>query len=324
MSHIKNFIDFLREGAVYNADKDGALISFAPHKGNGNIVDVLDTAHGSNIKVTGKKFKLFYGLESPTSSDTKNVEVKTLMDLMKAGKIEVEDPRANGQSQAIFNFIKNNVGSEINNVKYIVMAESQDELVNMMAESLKENLNGSKIIYLTKAEYSNPSDILKDKYKQEFSEDKKELAKQLDDVLAREGHIDKTKRSRNELIKLFDELKTKSVKITSYLNHVRQFLNTKYRYNEEMVEALQKCFLKSNNEKMIIIDDNVHSGTDAREIFGMVEHYFDIQNEIASETIKKSDKDVQHRLWGSLMPVKENVFGFVMYKIKGRNDKGFQ
>lgn len=318
MSHVKNFIDFLIEGAMYNPEKDGALISFIPHRENGKIVDILDTTHGSTIKVTDKKFKLYFGLESPGSSDTKEPEVKKLMDLIKIGKIDVDDSRARDQSHALFNFIKNSMGSEINNVKYIVMAESEDKLVNMMAESLKNNLPGSDIIYLTKAEYSSSTDILKDKYKGEFSEDKKELAQQLDDILAKAGHIDKTRRSRNELMKLFDELRSKSVKITSYWNHVRQFLNTKYHYNTEMIEALQKCFLKSNNSKMLIIDDNVHSGTDSREIFGVVEHYFNVQGEIASEAIKKADKNVQHVLWNSMMPVKDNVMGFVMYRIKGK------
>lgn len=310
--HIKNFSDFLSEGASYNTDKDKAILTSGKKDG-----DLLSTT-ASKAEKKAFRFKVYYGLESINSKhDLKDQEVKGLMDLMKQGKIEL--PKlASGHPNTLYNFIKNSVGLQFSDVKYIVTAESGDPLVKNMAEDLKRNIPGSVIIELNKKEYKDAAEILRDEYKvADSKKDAKELAIELDELIAKNGKIDNTKTTRNYLLKLIGEINEKPVKITSYWNHVREFLQSKYHYSEEFSTALIRCL--NTRDKMIILDDNLQSGTDFREIMGECSRTFDVLSAANKEKIDDPKTDRAYReVLAKMYPKQDNVFGFVLYKIKGK------
>ena len=313
--HIKNFLDFLSEGASYNKDRDKAVLTSAKKDD-----DLLSTTV-SKYEKKGYRFKVYYGLESINSkNDLKNQEVKGLMDLIKQGKIELPK-MASGHPNTLFKLIKNSVGAQFSEIKYIVTAESSDPLAKSMAEDLKANIPGAVIIELNKKEYKDANEILRDEYKlSDAKKDAKELAAELDELLIKAGRNEKKGGSRDRLLTLISAINETPLKITSYWNHVREFLQSKYHYSEEFSTALIKCF--NTRDKMIIIDDNLQSGTDFREIMGECGRTFDILSAANKEKIDDPNTDTEYKeILSRMYPKQNNVFGFVLYKIKGKDDK---
>jgi hypothetical protein len=352
MKYVKKFIDFMYEGARPHDNYDDTLLSFYPHED-----DVLDTSHGASTKKM-YKFEVFWGLEiSPIEAKTIKVlkgkqkkdyiEVITkFMKTLKGGKfvmdekdlqtadskdaIKIDGKSTNINASALFNFIKKNINdlkgeSRLKNLKYIIHAESADPGSKIIAEALSYG-TGAQIITLQKKEYTSPYDIMKDKYKADYNlNDRKELEKQLEQILAtvtytdkngdEQYHIDKKGTSRKRLMGMFMKILRGPYKITTVDNHIRQFLNTKYHYDNEFTNAVLECSRKSNNSKMIIVDDNFASGTDMTEIFGVCKHIIDTKEQANTEMMSKYSQIEKERAMNTLKLSNDNIFGFVLYKM---------
>jgi len=287
------------------------------------------------------------GVKSPRVSYQEKLE--SFMSLIKAGKftmgekdelnassdkmikVDSTDKISDINASALFDFIRKNIDSlkgesRMKNLKYIVKAESAEPGSEIIAKALEFG-TGAKIITLSKNEYDSPYDILKDQYKTNYNfNDVEELKDQIEQVLRTVpytnvkgklvNHEDDKGGSKGHLVQLFDRMSDRDTayKITTLDNHVRQFLKTKYKYDEEFTKAVQECSRSSNQSKMIIVDDNFSSGTDMREIFQACKHIIDDQQAANDELIKKFQPSERNRVANTLKVSSNNLFGFVMYK----------
>jgi hypothetical protein len=301
--HIKNFLSFLSEG-LYK-DRNDLILSIVNKDS-----DILKTSTAAPVKGKGltKKgvFELFYGLESDnTTDDLNDPEVKPIMNTLKSGNFKMGKLQS-GQEELLSTFIKKTSGDKYKDsttpVKYIVEAESSDKLVSMMAESLQKSCPGSIIIKLKKAVYDHPDKLLKDAYKlasDSYNKSRKEQIEEMEEL------ISKTKFAKSNATYIVDAMRRIDVegrpgikKIDSKMNHLRIFLNTKYAYTPEFVDAVQKCLNPNMRSKLVILDDNTQSGKDFTEIMDECTRICDLKKE-SKEEVKT-----------------ENVFGYVLYMIK--------
>lgn len=287
------------------------------------------------------------GVKSPRVSYQEKLE--SFMSLIKAGKftmgekdelnassdkmikVDSTDKISDINASALFDFIRKNIDSlkgesRMKNLKYIVKAESAEPGSEIIAKALEFG-TGAKIITLSKNEYDSPYDILKDQYKTNYNfNDVEELKDQIEQVLRTVpytnvkgklvNHEDDKGGSKKHLVQLFDRMSDRDTayKITTLDNHVRQFLKTKYKYDEEFTKAVQECSRSSNQSKMIVVDDNFSSGTDMREIFQVCKHIIDDQQAANDELVKKFQPSERNRVANTLKVSTDNLFGFVMYK----------
>ena len=265
------------------------------------------------------------------------------MKLLKAGKFQLDsDIEATHEKyydtkygkinlSALFNFIKPSIGTNpktgnlLNTVKYVVFAESAEPCSRIIAEAIKVG-TGAKIIELKKREYKVPSDIIKidDLNSEDFNyEDLEELRQQLKIAFKAGKHKDsnaddeKKRSSTGMLIDIVKKMKENNAfKITTADNHVRKFLNTKYNYSEDFTKIVQECFRKINKSGMIIVDDNVMSGTDMSEIFKVCERvYLDTVHADSIIIDACEDKTEKTRLLNMYALSRQNVFAFVLYNM---------
>ena len=287
------------------------------------------------------------GLKSPKVSYQEKLE--SFMKLIKAGQFTMgkKDAVATGSDKllkidstkdigeiniaALFDFIRKNIDSlksesRMKNLKYIIRAESAEPGSEIIAKALEFG-TGAKIITLNKNEYNSPYDILKDQYKTSYNfNDVKELKDQIEQVLRTVpytdtkgklvNHKDNKGGSKDQLVQLFGRMSSRdsAYKMTTLDNHVRQFLKTKYNYDEEFIKAVQECSRASNQSKLIVVDDNFASGTDMREIFESCKHIINDQQSANDKLINKFEPAERNRVSNSLKVSNDNLFGFVMYK----------
>lgn len=135
----------------------------------------------------------------------------------------------------------------------------------------------------------------------------------------------------NGLLKHFSTSPDPIILNTDY-NHARSFLKEKYDYTEEFIDAVKNCLDTQSNKKMVIIDDNIQSNTDFREILRACNHvvkFLRLSSNV-SQSAESKIKQLKKELWTAKNPnaiTKQiekitleskintnNIFGYVLYK----------
>ena len=173
----KSYSQFLKEGARWNSDKSGVLISMNDRSGDllvTNTKKVITKTSGFGKYV----FKVFCGLVTSTKEETllKNPTVEEdysdLMQRLKQGYFNmvsasepdhkmsindihrrVHDDLTSYDEKLFFEFMKS-TGKIDSKLKYVVMAESNDVMTSLMAEVISK-YTGAGIVKLRKASYTD-------------------------------------------------------------------------------------------------------------------------------------------------------------------------
>jgi hypothetical protein len=327
MKYFKKFFDFISEGA---REEDGKIIiSTMSHEDdmlkNSNKSKSLpyrdvrgEEAGGRNLPI-----RVYWGLVSNDEQhDTINFPVKDMMDRIKKNDFI--------SNQGLIDFIrKTSINpktdrTEFEGIKYVAYAESANgTLLPEMAETIS-NKFGAKVFHLKKKIYTKET-IMRPQYKitsEDFNLPKTELIDRLTEIIkevkptfSESGKSGLS--SQQTLIKLFDaiEKQGKDFKLTTDFNHIRHFINTKYFIDPEIDKAIKSCLFGPS--RMMIIDDNLHTGTDFKEFAtycnGIIE-----ENEELPIGERKELKTAPGAKSGAFNRI-QNVFGYVLYKIYEKN-----
>ena len=290
MNHLKNFLQFINEGAWYEGDERDernvkVFLSLKNDPNNPNELLKTPYLNGDNFREAGiGGIKVYYGLNPKTPySGKKGADVdpesqrakKFIMDNLK---IANPDVFSMAPGETLEGFIEGtaikNLGSK--NINYIVTVGSSQGLVKTMSDSLTNLYPDAKIIDLTKIDYFKAEDAIDEEALKRAIEREMSIERFDDEknpipgfstteplVKSWARRIARTLRERIEAGEVNPSF---NIKTTGIRGSVRSILRPKYNTaKEEFVDAVVDCVFGDENGdtgKMIIIDDNTQHFVD--------------------------------------------------------------
>jgi hypothetical protein len=326
MNHLKNFLQFINEGAWY--DNKGVYLSI---KNNPNRETEFLKTVDSNFKNYNEKdlsgIRIYYGLypvekfynyPKKPKNETKeqrdgrlrikrskiafeNLMKKNIMDHLKSENFKM------AEGETMEEFLKYTIGKNIDSeVNYIVRMGSSEKLVKNLADSFNKLYPNSKIIDISKIDYFSAEEAI----------DWEEYKKKVDSELSKDRGYDKEgnpnpprSRTRDQvqdwirrinliIAKKIENGETGSFNIRSsgIKGGIRSALKPKYNTaSEDFINAVQHCVFgdsDGNLGKMIIVDDNVNQGIDFRDISNKILEILagiiDLTKNVTTESLKSS------------------------------------
>ena len=313
MNRIKNFIQFINEGAWYVTDpvdntKSQAYLSV--RNNSNNQTEYLKTVD-SNMKNYSEKelagFRVYYGLY-PAQKFYKYPKDRQLAAQQRALEARIKDnimdPLKKGlykmsEGEKLSDFLNYTLAKNIDgNVNYIVRMGSSENLVKGLSEAFNEIYPDAEIIDINKIKYNdvysaiNLSEFLR-KVKSELTQGRQGTSDTRRQVLQ---WIKQIKYQIQESIRKGED-PSFTIKSSGIKGGVRSALRPKYdTASEAFIEAVHHCVLgdsSGNLGKMIIVDDNINQGIDFRDvshkILEILAGVIDITKNVASKTLKDSD-----------------------------------
>jgi hypothetical protein len=384
----KSFSQFLAEGARWNSDKSGVIVSLDNRENDLFLTNTKSTI--TKMGGFGKYiFDVRYGLgssikeEDLLSDGDLERDYSNLMQKLKQGyfnmmtqsepdhKMSIKDIHkgvhadlSEYDKKLFFQFMKE-TGKIDPKLKYVVMAESNDVMTKLMADVISK-YTGAEIIKLSKNRY-NDSKILrfyKDLPALDTNISREKLTnfqvKILDDYA---NHVATNMKGREavedgmedavEILKamgmeisgapflknVFRRMTNSEeplvIKGNRLFNNVRNYLNTKYNFDENFINKVHECLKVGSTSKMLIIDDNIQHGSDFREIMNMCGYVTDVLQVTEKTSLKalaktqivkraltaSSSKAAREKLEKELFNAEvaeradvNNISGYVLYK----------
>jgi len=318
MKHIKNFINFINEGARWYEsyiDDEGVRrgkVTLSIKNDPNNPNELLKTPYLTGENYTEKGLagiKVYYGLhprdpyksKEQISKDTKNF----LMDTLKEANPEDFKMEA---GESLEDFIYE---TGLKNIKkspnYIVRMGSSKGLVGYMADALSNKYPEAKIIDLSKIEYFNPRDVIDEEALQraidrELSiERKDEEGNKMEPYSTTLPRVESyLRRKAADLIEIAERTGIKNppfhLRSSGVMGSIRSVFKPKYNTAEQsFVDAVNHCVLgdeEGYTATMIIIDDNTQHGIDfsnvSNKILEILSDIIDISKNTSEEFLKDS------------------------------------
>jgi len=370
----KSFSQFIKEGARWNSDRSGVLISLDNRPEDLFLTKIGEYTKKSAGIGTSKNslsgltyiFKVYYGLVSDTEKKVlrkdapKELSYSNLMQRIKQGyinmvssnetdyKMTITDIAKHAQpdmteydKKLFFDFMQK-TGKISSDLKYVVMAESNDAMTTMMAEIISE-YTGAEIVKLKKVAYQDkrilafyqdlPKMEVDDKkrltilqqkiaedYLRKVSSDKTnreklesgELANEVDFLIAMGYNPETDTTSHIYLRRVLQRVKRSEsvIKGSALFNHVRKWLNTKYNFDESFIEKVKECVTPGSTSKMLVVDDNIQHGNDFKEIFGMCGYIVDIMMVTGISTLQavEATEEARKKFYSATKPTEKEKF----------------
>jgi len=318
MNHLKNFLQFINEGAWYEENGENVKVFVSLKNDPNNPNELLKTPYlnGDNFSVSGiGGIKVYYGLQPKTPYSGKKGErgdpasqraKNFIMDNLKRANPEVFS-MAPGETLEGFiegTAIKNLTSKNIN---YIVTVGSSEGLVKTMCDSLSNLYPDAKIIDLTKIDYFSAADAI-DKEALERAIEREMSIERFDDEKNPIPSFSTTEplvrawarriaASLRERIEAGETNPSFNIKSTGIRGSVRSILRPKYNTaKEEFVDAVVDCVFGDENGdtgKMLIIDDNTQHFVDfaniSNKIVEILAGIIDITSNKTQETLLSSN-----------------------------------
>ncbi len=318
MKHIKNFINFINEGArwyeSYIDDKDNkkGRVTLSIKNDPNNPNELLKTPYLTGENYTEKGLagiKVYYGLHprdpyksnQQISKDTKDF----LMDTLKEANPE-DFKMENGETLGDFIY-----ETGLKNIKrspnYIVRMGSSKRLVGYMAKALSIRYPEAKIIDISKIEYFNPRDVIDEEALQRAIDRELSIERKDDEGNKIEPYSTTLPRVESYLKKSAAELKriiertgipnpSFHLRSSGVMGSIRSVFKPKYNTAEQsFVDAVNHCVLgdeEGYTATMIIIDDNTQHGIDfsniSNKIVEILADIIDISKNTSEEFLKNS------------------------------------
>jgi len=357
----KSFSQFIKEGARWNSDSSGVLISL-----DNRPEDLFLTTSGEHKTKTGGfgeyVFKVYYGLVSNVKAaqlkgTSKELSYSDLMQRIKQGYINMVSPKEPDYKMTIkdvakraqpdmteydqklfFEFMQK-TGKISSDLKYVVVAESNDDMTLMMAETISK-YTGAEIVELKKTSYSDKKILNFYKELPPMNRDEKKTLsifqkKILDDYtnyvnsskIGRERVESGELKSEEDILRemgvnvsgapflknVFSRIRRRGqvvIKGNTLFNHVRDYLNTKYKFDMSFMEKVKECVTYGSTSKMLIVDDNIQHGQDFREIMNMCGYVVDTIQVAGNSTIDaiKRTEDAKKKLYSAANPTQKKKF----------------
>lgn len=294
MNHLKNFLQFINEGAWYEGDEGDernvkVFLSLKNDPNNPNELLKTPYLNGDNFREAGiGGIKVYYGLQPKTpysglrgkNADPESQRAKNF--IMNNLKQANPDVFSMAPGETLQGFIEataiKNLASK--NINYIVTVGSSQGLVKTMCDSLSNLYPDAKIIDLTKIDYFSAEDAI-DKEALERAIEREMSMKRFDSEKNPIPAFSTTEplvkdwarriaRALRERIESGEVNPSFNIKSTGIKGSVRSILRPKYNTaKEEFVDAVVDCVFGDENGdtgKMIIIDDNTQHFVDFANI----------------------------------------------------------
>lgn len=343
MNHLKNFLQFINEGAWYDSEGK-TYLSVKNDPSNPN--ELLKTINPNNLNFSERgiaNIKTYFGLypRTPYVADTEEGDnaKKFIMDPLK------EDRFSMAPGETLEDFFRYTFTNNIEgNIDYIVTIGSSRDLVKKMEGSFLNIYPNATVISIPKIKYTDVMQAVDwDSYNRKIESEldiprgyyeKDVINKRTGKVIHRKGD-EKPRYSptmqrvepwidgmiANLLIQA-QEGKDPSFEIRSSgeMGGIRSALRPKYNTaTEAFISAVHHCGLGDNDGnfgKMIIIDDNINQGVDLRDISNKIVEILsgivDITKNITEERLRGSDifsKIAKE----SIKKINENIFCYALY-----------
>jgi hypothetical protein len=357
----KSFFQFVSEGARWNSDRSGVIIS------TDNRPDDLFLTTDSDYKTKtggfgGYIFKIYYGLVSnvkaPNLKGTdKEYTYSDLMQRLKQGyfnmvsakepdhKMSIKDiskgaqPDMTEYDQRLFYEFMKKTGKISDNLKYVVVAESNDIMTTLMAQTISK-YTGAEIVELKKASYNDSRilDFYRELPKMEVDKTKTLSIFQKKILNDYTKYVESSKEGREKIERgeleteedilrelgvnisgapflrnVFSRMRREGqvvIKGNTLFNHVRDYLNSKYSFDENFIEKVKECVSYGSTSKMLIVDDNIQHGQDFREIMNMCGYVVDTLQVAGTSTIEaiKKTEEIKKKLYTAINPTQKKKF----------------
>ena len=251
MIKLLDLLKEINEGAKVDFDEQNNLkdiqISYTHLNG-----EQLNTING-NRKTTN--YNVYYSLES----DPKSINIKQSQDALKYNSNKIN-------KQELKTLIIKTLGFNLGKIDYIGYLESKGGLNNVLLDIIKEiyNIPSENIIEISKMEYNYIDDSVDwEKFKGESEGIKDAILNFLD------------KRSKTPgpyKIRKSGEIESKIIQRLHSKYNLGLNPNTFNHPLPPIYNILVKCL--TQNKKLLIIDDNLHTGEDFRKIFKSIDILF--------------------------------------------------
>jgi hypothetical protein len=237
-------------------------ISSKPIKG-----EQLITVDG---KRTANNYDVYYSLESNPKEDN----VKAAQDALKYDSNEID---VNELKELITKTLKN----KVNKVDYIGFLESKGTLNNLLLKVIKEiyNVSDENIVFVKKMEYDYIDNAVDwEQFQKESNTIQKAIIKYLEKTAKEPGPY-KIRKSGEVQSSIIQRLHSK---YDLGLNP-----NEPDKPLPPIFNVMVDCL--SNNKTLLILDDNIHTGTDFFKIFGSIN---DLIEKMKEESLKQSEEEL--------------------------------
>lgn len=291
MDHLKNFLQFINEGAWYEGDGENVKVFLSLRNDPNNPNELLKTPYlnGDNFREAGiGGIKVYYGLHPKNTysgkkgadADPESQRAKNF--IMNNLKIANPDVFSMAPGETLEGFIEGTAIKNLRskNINYIVNVGSSQGLVKTMSDSLTNLYPDAKIIDLTKIDYFSAEDAIdeealkraieREMAKERFDDEKNPIPPfSTTEPLVKSWAI-RIARTLRERIESGEVNPSFNIKTTGIQGSVRNFLRPKYNTaKEEFVDAVVDCVFGNEDGdtgKMIIIDDNTQHFVDFANI----------------------------------------------------------
>ena len=342
MNHIKNFIQFINEGAWYVTKNRKAKTYLSVKNNPRNANELLKTVNPNNLNFSERgiaNIKTYFGLypDPPYLNNTPDGDraKEFIMDPLK------DDNFLMAPGESLEDFFKYTFTNNIQgNIDYIVTMGSSKGLVKKMGDTFLNIYPNATIISIPKIKYTDAMQAIDwESYNRKIES---ELAMHRgyyeEDVINRRTGKIKHKKGDEKprysptmqrvepwidaMVAGLLEMDDPSFEIRSSgeMGGIRSALRPKYNTaTEAFIGAVHHCGLGDNNGnfgRMLIIDDNINQGVDLRDISNkMIEilsGIIDITKNITEERLKNSGifSNISKE---SIKKIGENVFCYALY-----------
>jgi len=253
--------------------------------------------------VSGKRstdnFNVYYSLES----DPKATNIKNAQDALKyhPEKINHDDLKA---------LISSTIKAAIPKVDYIGFLESKGGLNKLLIEVIKTIYPEATIVPIAKMEYTEIDDAVD---WEQFRKESQGIQKAIIDFLYKTAEKEPTYKIRKS-----GEVQSKIIQRLHSKYDLGLNPNVKNKKLPPIYDVFVKCI--SQGKKLLLVDDNLHTGTDFLKIFRAVDELKDKMIEEVTVYDGKEDKKEHQRrialLTANYAKVRQNIAGYVLYKLK--------
>lgn len=332
MKHLERFESFIVEGVKLD-DSGRAILS---RKNDPD--DLMKFVDGKTVLTSAGGFKVMYRLESKNSQLDK-VQLKSAMDSLKSADPE----KFLNMEQALAEFMKPDLmelkqkAKSSNSIDYIIKIGSTQGLASAMVASAKKVFPSAKVVeipkivhktFFTAVDYDAIIDSMKNFKESSFEIVKTFVLSKIDKEKTDPSEYEKIKSSTGPL-RLASELEIaersnsitwaegftdfKVRKTHTVPGNITRFFKKYEISDSDFINAVSDCV--KNQKNAIILDDNIHSGTDMRLIFKTIGvQSRSVVNTIRSmEMAKMAVPGLADKLEASL---KNRFVGYVLYRIK--------
>jgi hypothetical protein len=221
-------------------------------------------------KRTANNYDVYYSLESNPKED----DIKAAQDALKYNSDKID---INELKELVNKTLKN----KINKVDYIGFLESKGALNNLLLKVTKEiyNISDENVVFIKKMEYDYIDNAVDwEQFQKESNTIQKAIIKYLEKTAKEPGPY-------------------KIRKSGEVQSSIIQRLHSKYDLGlnpNEPNKALPPIFniivdCLNNNKTLLILDDNIHTGTDFFKIFGSIN---DLIEKMKEESLKPSEEEL--------------------------------